>query len=205
MTDPRDRILERRAAFVAASLALAGCGAGSATPATPAANATPPAPSTSAAPSGVAPVESASAPPAASSAPPPKDVPPAMAAKYRGMHDHARALGAVLDRTEQALATCKSGTSSPACQAARDEAAKELYTFDGKLRSLRYLCKGQDEDERAFERASNAEAKRLGDRQQKLQAQWRALVGDADWDDAYRRAAMANPVPCLSIVCKEWW
>jgi hypothetical protein len=108
-----------------------------------------------------------------------------------------------LDHVEKELAKCAAGATTDACIAARDDAASDLHQTTYRAGRQRYLCKPKSE-ELALAKRTNDEMKLVLDRAGALDAKWQSAVGEQAWSEAMGRAYKANPVPCLSIVCKEW-
>lgn len=118
------------------------------------------------------------------------------------MEAEVRAIRAALDRVEKGLQSC--ATSSDACAAAREDAASSLHEASGRASRLRYICKPDRAAELSLAKRSNREAAQLHERIGKLDERWKTTVGETTWNAAMERAALAKPVPCLSIYCKEW-
>lgn len=133
----------------------------------------------------------------------PKDASPELALKWRALFRELREIKLVLDRVEKDHASCKSAPSSDACVAAREAAAQDLYETTHRARRMVYVCKPKAAEVPLAER-SNAEAKVVHERVQKLEAAWQAAVGENEWNAAMDRARGAKAVPCLSFSCKEW-
>ncbi len=206
MEDARDRILARRARFVALALAAVGCHEGEGTKA-PETVTLPPPPEDAG--THVATVEDASPPPKAEpDAGTPAGISPATAARYARARTRIAEAKEAIETVHEKIVKQAAYSSANATQW-RDlvAEAQELYSTVGYLgiycpkkspETDAFLAWVQAEEDKL--RASVDDVKR--DAEKKLQD--KTTTGAARWDLLWSQWNQANPRPCLSIACDSW-
>lgn len=206
MDDARDRILARRARFVALALAAAGCHEGEATKG-PETVVLPPAPEDAG--THVATVEDASPPPKpAPEAGTPDGISPATAQRYAKANSRIASVKEAIEVAHEKVVKQAPYSAANAAQW-RDLVAEvqELYSSVG---FLSIYCPKKSPETDAFLAWVQAEQDKLRvtvdgvkkDAEKKLTDP--STTGAARWDLLLSQWNQANPRPCLSIACDSW-
>ena len=205
-------ILRRRLLFLGQALALSGCASPPAGPAAPAATgsaqqrAESPAassPSATGAAGTAEPAVSASAEAAAPSLQPPVDARPEMREQYERLARTVQKQGERLDELARLTSQAESGATKPAD--ALGEAGKAFNALERDSSAIRRMCKSEEPEQQALEKRSNEHYSLLQIRVAQLRQRWVRLVGEHPLLEAKQKAYAAEPYPCLSIHCKQWW
>jgi hypothetical protein len=205
-------IMRRRLLFLGQALALCGCASAPAGPAAPAATGSTrqepqpiaePGPSATGAAGNAAPASSASAAAAAPTLQAPVDARPELREQYEGLARIVQKLSARLDQLARLTSDAESGATKPA--AALGEAGKAFNALERDSGAIRRMCKSAEPEEQALEQRSNEQYSLVQIRIAQLRQRWVTLMGEQPLLEAKQKAYAAEPYPCLSIHCKQWW